>query len=224
MVDDSDVSNPDRATDPDMADEYDFSTGRRGVYYEWAQRAGGRVTIVSDEEDRRRDLSDTTAVTHQPASTKDVDAVRRLSWKGLNRIQLGRYAEYYVKMALTLAGLDVYTPEVDDRGLDFIVRAGPGRFYEFQVKSARPSSSYVFMRKSHFQPTPNLFLALVLFDEGEQPALYAVPSDVWLRPEPPFVSRDYAGLKSPPEWGLTLTAAGRVALEPYRFEDVIGRL
>ena len=211
--------------DLDMAAEYDFSNGRRGVHYDAAKR-GMRVSIVSDEEDARR--RSPARPEESPAPVLDagdqLDAANRYSWRELSRLSLGRYAEYHVKMALTLAGLDVYTPEIDDRGLDFIVRAGPGRFYEFQVKSARRGSSYIFMRKSHFQPAPNLHLALVLFDEGHPPSLYLVPSNVWLQPEPPFVSRDYEGLKSPPEWGLNLTVAGRAALESYRFENVIKRL
>jgi hypothetical protein len=40
--------------DPDMADEYDFSKGKRGVYYEWYQSGKSRISLVTDEEDRRR--------------------------------------------------------------------------------------------------------------------------------------------------------------------------
>ncbi len=149
----------------------------------------------------------------------------RFTWGHLNKQRVGRYAEYYVKMAATMAGLDVYTPEVDDRGLDFVVRAGPGRFYEFQVKAVRSLSSYIFMRKEYFIPTADLHLALVLMLEGSEPAIYLIPSTVGLDPAPPFVSRDYGGgLKSPPEWGLNLSNAALVALEPYRFEKVVARL
>lgn len=146
------------------------------------------------------------------------------SWKELSTQRLGRYAEYYVKMAFTLRGLDVYTPEVDDRGLDFVVRAGPSRFYEFQVKSARGLNSYIFMRKAFFVPSPDLFLAIALFTEGAEPDLYLIPSTVWLEPMPPFVSRDYENLKSAPEYGLNLSKAAQVALEPYRFGAMVAKL
>lgn len=146
------------------------------------------------------------------------------AWSSLSKQRLGRYAEYYVKMAFTLGGLDVYTPEVDDRGLDFIVRAGPGRFYEFQVKAARGLNTYMFMRKAYFVPSPDLYLAVALFTEGREPDLYLVPSTRWLDPSPPFVSRDYEGLKSPPEWGLNLSKGAVPTLEPYRFETMIGKL
>ena len=146
------------------------------------------------------------------------------TWTHLSRQRLGRYAEYFVKMRFTLAGLDVYTPEVDDRGLDFVVRAGPGRFYEFQVKSGRASNNYVFMQKAHFEPAPDLYLALVPFTEAEEPSVYLIPSTMWSEPTAPFTSRDYEGRKSPPEWGLALTKAGRLALEEYRFERRVSSL
>lgn len=146
------------------------------------------------------------------------------SWKQLSAQRLGRYAEYYVKMALTLRGLDVYTPEVDDRGLDFIVRAGAGRYYEIQVKSVRGLNSYIFMRKAFFAPAPDLFLAVALFAEGADPDLYLLPSTIWLEPSGPFVSRDYENLKSPPEYGLNLSKAALAVLEQYRFETIVEKL
>ena len=43
-------------------------------------------------------------------------------WDKLNHLQIGKYAEYYVKMVLTQYGFDVYSAEVDDKGIDFIIR------------------------------------------------------------------------------------------------------
>lgn len=43
-------------------------------------------------------------------------------WNKLSRMQLGKYAEYYAKMEFASYGLDVYTSEVDDHGVDFIVK------------------------------------------------------------------------------------------------------
>lgn len=90
---------------------------------------------------------------------------------------LGPLGGVYVKMAFTQAGFDVYSPEVDDRGLDFVVRAGPGRYYEIQVKSGRIRNTYVFMRKSHFEPAPGLFLALVIVRRAREPGHLPYPVD-----------------------------------------------
>lgn len=45
-----------------------------------------------------------------------------LNWNALNNLQLGKYAEYYAKMELSSYGFDVYSSEVDDHGIDFIVK------------------------------------------------------------------------------------------------------
>jgi len=59
----------------------------------------------------------------------------RYDWKRLNHLQVGRYSEYFVKMEFTLYGFDVYTSEVDDKGIDVVIRRDVDRFYDVQVKS-----------------------------------------------------------------------------------------
>lgn len=61
----------------------------------------------------------------------------KYNWSRLNRLQLSRYAEYLVKMQFTLYGFDVYGSEVDDRGIDLVVRKEQNVYYDIQVKSAR---------------------------------------------------------------------------------------
>jgi hypothetical protein len=62
---------------------------------------------------------------------------------------VGRYAEYFVKMTFVLLGYDVYAAEVDDRGIDFVLRCEPGHYWDLQVKSIR-EAGYVFMTKQKF--------------------------------------------------------------------------
>lgn len=64
-------------------------------------------------------------------------------WSKLNNLQLVRYAEYFTKMEFAFYGLEVYTSEVDDHGIDFIVKDKKGRFCEIQVK-AKTEKGYVF--------------------------------------------------------------------------------
>jgi hypothetical protein len=54
-------------------------------------------------------------------------------WSTLNKQQVGAYCEYFVKMEMTMHGFQVYTTEVDDRGIDFVCRHGKGPFIEIQV-------------------------------------------------------------------------------------------
>jgi hypothetical protein len=143
----------------------------------------------------------------------------RYQWDQLNKQQVGAYAEYFVKMELTMFGFQVYSTEVDDRGIDFVARHGSGPFIEAQVKALR-GPGYVFMKKSYFKPSETLHLALVMLKQGEAPDLYLIPSSRWVDADGVFVSRDYGeGLKSAPEWGLNLSRRNMWALEKFRFEQ-----
>jgi hypothetical protein len=149
--------------------------------------------------------------------------MERYQWSRLNKQQVGAFAEYFVKMELTLYGFQVYTTEVDDRGIDFVTRHGDGPFIQVQVKSLR-SPGYVFMQKAKFAPSESLYLALGLLFESKAPALYLIPSTVWQSPAGIFVDRNYEGLASDPEWGLNISVRNMAALGPYLFEATVESL
>ncbi|WP_018127936.1 hypothetical protein [Balneola vulgaris] len=144
----------------------------------------------------------------------------RYNWADLNKQQVGTYSEYFVKMELTMYGFQVYTTEVDDRGIDFIARYEHNPFIEVQVKSVR-KPGYVFLEKTKFEIKESLFLALVLLTQGKTPKLYLIPSNVWKSPNSLFKNRDYKGKKSKPEWGLNLSLKNMVYLEEYLFENTV---
>ena len=148
---------------------------------------------------------------------------QRHQWSQLSKLQVGRYAEYFVKMEFTLHGFDVYSAEVDDKGIDFIIRKDEDRYYDVQVKSAR-NLSYIFFPKDKFSPRKNLLAAVALFSDNASPALYLVPSTAWLKPNSLFTSRDYEGKKSKPEWGLNLSQRNLPLLMPFAFETVVESL
>jgi len=148
---------------------------------------------------------------------------QRYRWSKLSTLQLGRYAEYFVKMEFTLHGFDVYSAEVDDKGIDFVIRIRGSQYYDVQVKSVR-QLNYIFLTKDTFLPSKNLLVAIVLFTDEEPPALSLIPSIVWLEPNALFVGRDYIGKKSKPEWGLNLSRRNLSLLSKYAFENVIKTL
>ena len=144
-------------------------------------------------------------------------------WSRLNSLQLGRYAEYYAKMEFASYGLEVFTSEVDDRGIDFIVRDKNGRFCEIQVKSLR-GNGYVFAPKSKFNiDNENLYLTLLIFKPNHMPDIYLIPSKVWKSPNEVFVDRDYdkPGQTSKPEYGINISQKNYDILDKYRFETVV---
>jgi hypothetical protein len=146
--------------------------------------------------------------------------LERLRWSKLNPLQVGRYAEYFVKMEFTMHGFQVYTTEVDDRGIDFVVRKDGGRFYEVQVKSVR-DLSYTYCTKDKMPLIPERIVALVLFEDGADPSLFLIPSLAWKKPDALLVDREYEGKRSKPEWGINLSRKNLPLLNSYRFSDII---
>lgn len=149
--------------------------------------------------------------------------MQRLDWSRLNPLQVGRYAEYFVKMELTLFGFEVYTTEVDDRCVDFVMRRDGGPFYDVQVKSVR-GYNYVFVPKDKYPIAPNRLLAAVLLHQAREPELYLIPMEAWLTPNALLVGRDYEGKSSRPEWGANLSAKNQVLLDQYRFDKTVATL
>ncbi len=144
-------------------------------------------------------------------------------WSGLNPLQVGRYAEYFVKMAFTKQGFQVYSAEIDDRGIDFVVRKDRGAFYEIQVKSIR-QQGYIFCPKSKMPLVPERFLAAVIFQDGSEPSLFLGPSLAWKKPNALLVDRDYEDKKSKPEWGINLSRKNQLLLKSYEFSEAVARL
>ncbi len=149
--------------------------------------------------------------------------MKRYAWSHLNTQQVGAYAEYFVKMELTMYGFQVFQTEVDDRGIDFVARHGDQSFIEVQVKSLR-ANGYIFARKEHFPFRANLFMAVVLFTEGKVPSIFFIPALAWQAPTSLLVNRDYDGLKSKPECGLNVSQKNMAALDQYRLENVVASL
>ena len=149
--------------------------------------------------------------------------MQRYIWSKLNKQQVGAFAEYFVKMELTMYGFQVYGTEVDDRGVDFVARFERGPFIEVQVKSIR-SVGYVFVQKEKFQLRENLFLALGILFERQPPDLYLIPATAWAESSGALVSRDYQGLKSKPEWGVNVSNRNLPSLSAYRFGTVVDDL
>lgn len=145
------------------------------------------------------------------------------NWSVLNSLQLGKYAEYFAKMEFASYGLEVFTSEVDDRGVDFIVKDKMGRFCEIQVKSLR-GNGYVFAQKSKFDiSNESLFMALLIFKDGFLPKFFLIPAKTWRIPNEVFVDRNYdkPGQTSKPEYGINISNKNHVIMHSFRFEESI---
>jgi hypothetical protein len=123
-------------------------------------------------------------------------------------------------MEFALFGFQVYTAEVDDRGIDFIVRYETGSFYEVQVKSVR-GLKYIFLEKEKFPLRPDRMAAIVILPQDQPPELYLIPAPAWESPNALLASKDYEGKQSKPEWGLNLSKKNLPLLNKYRFDGIV---
>jgi hypothetical protein len=139
-------------------------------------------------------------------------------WSYLNHLQIGRFGEYLVKTELTRYGLDIYSSEVDDRGIDFIVRLSESKYLDIQVKTVR-ELNYIFFRKHVFHPRENLYAALVILRESQPPDLFLIPSMAWMKPDSLLISRDFEEAESDPEWGINLSQKNMELLERFQFRN-----
>lgn len=144
------------------------------------------------------------------------------SRSGLTPQKLGTFCEYYAKMTLASYGLDIFTSEVDDHGIDFVAESQNG-FLKFQVKGVRTATTqYVFMKKEHFDiEDDSLFLFLILLKDGEHPEEYIIPTSAWRQESSMFVYHAYEGKKSKPEYGINLSKKNMAELENYRIENIL---
>lgn len=147
-----------------------------------------------------------------------------MKWSKLNHLQLGRYAEYYAKMEFASYGLDVYTSEVDDHGIDFVAKTNGGGFIEIQVKAIR-NTNYVFMRKDKWNiDNENLYLILLLFDDNILPKVFMIPSKAWENPNDLLCDKNYVELKSKPEYGINISKKNMPLLSEYEIDKMMDGL
>lgn len=138
-------------------------------------------------------------------------------------MQLGRYAEYFAKLEFASYGLEVFSSEVDDRGIDFIVKNKAGILSEIQVKSLR-GTGYVFARKSKFNIcNPNLYMALLIYRKDMMLDFFLIPAKTWAIPDAIFVDRDYSkpDQTSKPEYGINISVKNYSILQAFNFESSI---
>jgi hypothetical protein len=141
----------------------------------------------------------------------------------LSHLQIGRIGEYWVKIWLTLLRYETYYNDIDDRGIDFILRLDNYKHIDIQVKTIRSNTGYVFVTKDTWNNKlrENLYLALVLINNNEMPTIYFIPSTAWNTPNDLLKDRDYdkEGQRSKPEWGINVSKKNMELLEQYNIQS-----
>lgn len=146
----------------------------------------------------------------------------RFRWSRLSKLELGRLAEQVVRMQFAMHDYAVFVPEVDEAGVDFLARSRASEYFEVQVKSVR-GNGYVFLPKDRSPLADSRLVAIGHFVDDAPPQLFLVPSVVWKTPSDLFVSRDYEGKKSKPEWGVSLNERTIPHMQAFRLRDWFDR-
>lgn len=142
---------------------------------------------------------------NKPEITNDImpcAAICSRGWSKLNHLQLGKCGELYAAIKLTEKGFDVYQSFIDDHGVDLIAIKDK-KVYYVQVKTVR-IGTYSFIRKNKLEDMENTIICYIQVVD-DNPHFYCFPATVWKSaiPEQPFSNRDYDGLKSQPEYGIS---------------------
>lgn len=143
-----------------------------------------------------------------------------------SRQKFGAYGEYFAKMELASYGMDVYTSEVDDRGIDFVCLYGK-RLLKIQVKSIRRKTGYAFMKAANFDiEDEDFYLLLLLFEQGQWPKPYLIPATAWQAETPllRFHHYDQPGQSGEAEYGVHIARKHQKLLEEFRLETTLNQL
>ena len=143
----------------------------------------------------------------------------RTTYKHLNNVQKGSLGEAFSKMAFTLEGFEVYGSEYDDRGVDFIVRNGSGRFFDVQVK-ATDESSNPFIKKSKFRESDDFIFCAVRVVEDENLSLYIARGSDWAS-DFDCLNYNADGGSSGPYYEIRFSARYREQLAQFEFQSYV---
>lgn len=148
-----------------------------------------------------------------------------LTYSTLHHLQVGRIGEYWVKLMLTMSGLDTYYSDVDNKAIDFVVRLDDARHIDLQVKTVRSKTGYVFITKDSWPDITrrNLYMALVLLKDNAYPEAYLIPANAWLEETPLLRNREYKanGKLSKDEWGINISNKTMPLLKQYSFLEQV---
>lgn len=151
--------------------------------------------------------------------------MQRYNWSLMSPFQIGRYGEYSAKIEFTRLGCDVNTAEVDDRGIDFVIRTEDRRYFDIQVKTVH-KAGVIFFSKDKFPLRSKLLAAIAILDEGKLAAHYLIEALAWEKPDALLTSHDRKakGLKGNNKCGLSSSERNMHLLEKFAFHETVARL
>ena len=118
-------------------------------------------------------------------------------------------------------GYLVFGAEIDDRGVDFVVRNEFGRHFDVQVKTVT-GRNYTYIYESKF--SENLWICLVILTDGHHPTLYLLSGADWESDTSGLLQHHHYPKSREPEYGIHATKKRASAMEQYAFDRSVERL
>ena len=140
-------------------------------------------------------------------------------WSSVSKREAGAVGVTTAKDAFRRAGCTIFEPEETRTPTRFALARGKGPMYDIRVRTCRPpGGNYTFLTKAEMDLSESVIVVLVLLHDGESPDLYLIPSLAWHEPSSLLVDRDYEGLASAPEWGVSLSGKSMELASGFAFE------
>jgi hypothetical protein len=140
-----------------------------------------------------------------------------INWDILNGTELRGIAFDLVQEKFRQTGFSLTT--FYEQGVNFSVSRG-NLNYDIVLKPSR-NFQYTYLQKHKYPLNEKLYISLIIFLKNYAPKIYLLPSTAWLKPNEIFVSRDYVGKQSKPEWGFNLSFKNLPLLEKYAIDEVL---
>lgn len=137
----------------------------------------------------------------------------------------GKRQEYVAMAELLKRGYDVYLTLVDDQGIDCIVRQGPDRYFDIQIKArskvANPRHAGQFPQILVEQPRDNYIFIFYSEAAGDTGTHWVIPSTKFV--EPGFCNTRKSG-KNKGQHRLMLTnysSARKLVIPRPKYKDYV---
>ena len=140
----------------------------------------------------------------------------------MNKHEINKAGITFAETLFEKQGFSLDRSLVTKGPVDFIASL-KGKIMKIKVRAISQMGSYVFMEKRRFNICdPDLFMAVTYMPHSkDENILYLVPATEWGKNIYPFRGKDYPGLISEPEWGISFSKKAKDAMEPYRFSNII---
>ena len=118
-------------------------------------------------------------------------------------------------------GYLVFSAEIDDRGVDFVVRNDAGRHFDVQVKTVT-CWKYTYITESKF--SESLWICLVVLAEGVHPTLYLFSGRDWDLDTSGLLRRNHFPNAKEAEYGIHIAKKRVSVMKQFAFDQSVEKL